>query len=215
MEKKVELLETLVIEMGNKIIKLETEINDIKRSKNIMITNSKSDYTIKNYEEIKDKNKGENKPDQGVKEPIVSENRKEDMIETEETPKLVTFCFKCDICGASFKKEVTLKKHINTKHGNQNCKVCNKVFKTSMEILEHVAKEHSENIVAIISVTDKEKLTEQQVDDISDFEDNIDKHIQFKCVKCKNIVPLHDKFNDDLKEDQMCKLCTMFAAYDD
>ena len=41
------------------------------------------------------------------------------------------------------------------------------------------------------------------------------KNMQFKCVKCKNIVSLDDKFNDDLKEDQMCKLCTMFAAYDD
>ena len=48
-----------------------------------------------------------------------------------------------------------------------------------------------------------------------DCEDTIDKNIQFKCVKCKNIVSLDDKFNDDLKEDQMCKLCTMFAAYDD
>ena len=29
-----------------------------------------------------------------------------------------------------------------------------------------------------------------------------------------NIVSLDDKVNDDLKEDQMCKLCTKFAAYD-
>ena len=50
LEKKVEL-----IEMGNKIIKLESEIKDIKRSKNIMITSSKSDHTVKKYEEIKDK----------------------------------------------------------------------------------------------------------------------------------------------------------------
>ena len=81
--------------------------------------------------------------------------------------------------------------------------------------LKEIAQENIENIVANISVKDKEKLTEQQVDDIFDCEDNIDKHIQFKCVKCKNIVPLHDKFNDDLNEDQMCKLCAMFAAYDD
>ena len=33
MAKKVELLETLVIEVGNTIIKLEAEIKDIKRSK--------------------------------------------------------------------------------------------------------------------------------------------------------------------------------------
>ena len=84
-----------------------------------------------------------------------------------------------------------------------------------MEVLEHVAKEHSKNIVANMSVKEKEKLTEQDDIDISDCEDNIDKDFKFKCVKCKNIVSLDDKFNDDLKEDQMCKLCTMFAAYDD
>ena len=104
-KKEVELLETLVIEMGNKMINLETEIKDIKSSKNNMITNRTSVYTVKKYEEIKDENKGENKPDQGVKEPIVSENRKEHMMETRETPKLVKSCFKCDVCGASFKKE--------------------------------------------------------------------------------------------------------------
>ena len=62
------------------------------------------------------------------------------------------------------------------------------------------------SIVANISVKDKEKLTKQQVDDSSDCEDNIDKHIRFKCVKCKNIVPLQSKFNDDSKETQMGKL---------
>lgn len=33
-----------------------------------------------------------------------------------------------------------------------------------------------------------------------------DKTTKFKCFKCKDIVSLEDKFNDDLKEDQMCKL---------
>ena len=62
--------------MGNKMINLETEIRDIKSSKNNMITNRTSAYTVKKYEEIKDENKGGNKPDQCVKDPIVSENRK-------------------------------------------------------------------------------------------------------------------------------------------
>ena len=65
-----------------------------------------------------------------------------------ETPKLVQSCFKCEVCGASFKKEVTLKKHFNTKHDKQNWKVCQKVFKTSMEVLEHATEEYSKNIVA-------------------------------------------------------------------
>ena len=117
--------------------------------------------------------------------------------------------------GAIFKKEVTLKKHFNTKHDKQNCKVCQKVFKTTMEVFEHAAKEHRKIIVANISVKEKEKLIEQYDIDITDCEDNIDKLIQFKCVKCKNIVSLDYKFNCDLKKDQMYKLCTMFAAYDD
>ena len=83
-----------------------------------------------------------------------------------------------------------------------------------MEVLEHATKEHSKNIVANRSVKEKETLTEQDDIDISDCEDDINKSIQFKCVKCKTIVSLNDKFNDDLKEDQMCKLWTMFDAYD-
>ena len=43
--------------------------------------------------------------------------------------------------------------------------------------------------------------------------DNIDHSKQFKCYKCKEIVSLNDKFNDDLQEQQMCKLCTMTEAY--
>ena len=133
-----------------------------------------------------------------------------------ETPKLIQSSFECQVCGASFKKEVTLKKHFNTKHEKQNCKVCQKVFQTSMEVLEHVSKEHSNNIVANFSVKEKDKLTEKDKVDISEYEDNIDKHIQLcECVKSKNIVLIDDKIYYFLKEDQMCKVCTRFAAYDD
>ena len=38
------------------------------------------------------------------------------------------------------------------------------------------------------------------------------KLLNFKCFQCKDIVSLEDKFNDDLKEDQMCKLFTMTEA---
>ena len=84
-----------------------------------------------------------------------------------------------------------------------------------MEILKHVAKEHSKNIIANISVKEKEKQNAEDEGDISENEDNIDKLIQFKCFKCKNIVSLGDKFNDDLEENQMCKFCTMTSAYGD
>ena len=86
-------------------------------------------------------------------------------------------------------------------------------FKTSIEVLQHVAKDHSENIPANISVKEKEKHIEEQEEDIAEDKGSFDRSTKFKCFKCKEIVSLHDKFNDDIQEDQMCKLCTMFQAY--
>ena len=57
------------------------------------------------------------------------------------------------------------------------------------------------------------KMTIKNEEDTSENEDNIDHSIQFKCHKCKQIVSLNDKFNDDLQKEQMCKLCTMTEAY--
>ena len=164
--------------MGNKMLKLEAAIKEIKSIKHKLIISDGNNPIEKEDEDIRDKTQDQNIPDQGVKyhdEAIVTRNKKETVNETDqETPKLVKSGFKCHICGASFKKEITMKKYINTKHDDQNCKVCQKGFKTSMEVLKHVAKEHSKNIVPNISVKEKEKLTEQDDVDISDCEDNID-----------------------------------------
>ena len=84
-------------------------------------------------------------------------------------------------------------------------------FKNSMEVLRHVAKEHSKNVIENISV--KKQLSNQHEEDISEYKENIDLSIKFRCYKCKEIVPINDKFNDDLQENQMCKLCTMTEAY--
>ena len=119
--------------------------------------------------------------------------------------------FKCDACGAILKKEITLKKHYNTKHEEQKCKVCNVMFKSPMEVLPHAAKEHSDNIIANISVKVKEQETFQYEEDIA--EDNINTSTHFKCFQCKEIVSIGDKFHDDLQNNQMCKLCAMTQAY--
>ena len=76
-----------------------------------------------------------------------------------------------------------------------------------MEILHHVAKEHSKNIIANISVEEKEQHIYENEQNDSEIKDTFDKTTKFKCFKCK--------FNDDLTEDQMCKLCTMTEAYGD
>ena len=110
MAKKVELLETVVIVMGNNILKLEAEIKNIKSSKSKSIPSDENESIVKKDEETKDKTQLHNKPDQSVQDPTVTENKKEILNETVgETPKLVQSCFKCQVCGASFKKEVTLK----------------------------------------------------------------------------------------------------------
>ena len=44
-------------------------------------------------------------------------------------------------------------------------------------------------------------------------EDNFDKSTKFRCYECKEVVSRHNKFNEDMKENQMCKLCTMTAEY--
>ena len=80
-----------------------------------------------------------------------------------------------------------------------------------MEVLQHVAKEHSKNIIANISVKEKEQQTEKH--EVDEIKDNIDISTHFMCFRCKDIVSLNDKFNDDLMENQMCKLCTMTEAY--
>ena len=78
-----------------------------------------------------------------------------------------------------------------------------------MEVLQHVAKEHSKNVIENISVKEKEQLFIDNEEDISEYEDNIDLSIQFKCHKCKERVSINNKFNNDLQKEHMCKLCTM------
>ena len=41
------------------------------------------------------------------------------------------------------KKEVTLKKHINTSHEDQQCKLCFNKLVSTIKLLQHMAKEHS------------------------------------------------------------------------
>ena len=124
------------------------------------------------------------------------------------------------------KKKSTLKKHFTTKHEQQNCKVCNITFKNSLEVLKHVAKDHRKNITENISVKEKELIEADMENEERNAEKEKYRHVKEQvnfdsskkfecnsCFECKEIVSLEDKFNDDLKEDQMCKLCTMFEAY--
>ena len=52
--------------------------------------------------------------------------------------------FKCELCDYSCEKLTTLKKHINSKHTEQQCKVCRKEFKSAMDLIIHVSNVHQE-----------------------------------------------------------------------
>ena len=92
-----------------------------------------------------------------------------------------------------------MKKHFNTKHEKQICKVCHVIFKKSMEVLQHVAKEHSQDIIPNISVKEKEQQLDQHEEDIYENKDLIDVWTQFKCFKCREVISMNNKINDDLQ----------------
>ena len=94
-----------------------------------------SEVIIDNTEQKEDENDTVNRS---------AEERKGDKENTLDT------MFHCNDCTYKTKKEITLKKHINSKHNSQKCKICNIVMKTSMEMLKQVAQEHSKNIKEII-----------------------------------------------------------------
>ena len=70
--------------MDSNKLTVNLQIKDTKRSKSIVITSDINCSIVKKDEEIKDTN-----PDLGVKEPIVTDNKKENITETEEMPKIV------------------------------------------------------------------------------------------------------------------------------
>ena len=83
----------------------------------------------------------------GLKEEKSKQNDSKDSevksgIDFKDSKKSQKKDFKCEKCDYVCQKLTTLKKHVNTKHTEQNCKVCHTEFKTSMELINHVAKEH-------------------------------------------------------------------------
>ena len=65
--------------------------------------------------------------------------------------------FHCKECVYQCKKEVSLRKHINTKHLKQKCKVCNLEFSTSIEVLKHLADKHKRSFDETINNGEKRK----------------------------------------------------------
>ena len=88
-----------------------------------------------------------------------------------------------------------------------------------------MAKDHSKSITQNLlgkekekneaDIEDKERIAEKDNVGNANEHEHFDTLRKFMCFRCKEIVSLNYKFNDDIKEDQICKLCTMFEAYGD
>ena len=142
-------LEKVLKAMTRKVIFLEEEVIKIKEG-------SKD---IKNYEPFKDSSDFKNSTPVSAKQKLPDVETKS--FESNKDK------FKCVKCEYKCKKESTLKKHINTKHIEQECKVCMMKLGSSMELLQHIAIEHSsiekhnkqeENNINIIGIKDLDKV---------------------------------------------------------
>ena len=79
-----------------------------------------------------------------------------------------------------------------------------------MDALMHTARDHTKKITEEFPKINSDIVKDEIK---SDNKEHLDKSTKFKCAECKEIVSNNDKFNEDLKENQMCKLCTMTAEY--
>ena len=119
----------------------------------------------------------------------------------DETPEIIC---QCKECAYTCKKEVTMKKHVNTKHTKQKCKVCDLEFETSIPVLKHVTEKHKGSIDESIQEREKKKMLNQ-------------KSFKLKMASLNVaivIVPNEDTLNIHKDEGmKMCQFCTMVTQH--
>ena len=199
LKRRVELLETIVEQMAKNIIHLKTEI---QKSNNIEI-NTKSELgdTSKQKDTTTDKeilNKNcdieiTQERDKSITDELSVLKSKDRL----ENPECI---YHYKECTYQCKKEVTLKKHINTKHTKQKCKVCDQDFETSIEMLKHVAEKHESNY----DERNKERKEIKEGNDTNNTEKDecpIEKG-KLKCSNFQKIVSNEDSFNVHKEDSQ-------------
>ena len=139
---KVELLTSVVEQMAKKIILLETEVGELKKTPrnpvNLIVEledvssnkNIQKENTIEETNDIdglKESSEIKEVPnDQTTSNPEEVKSHGEAASERNtEKQKQSDNMFHCKECVYQCKREVSLTKHINTKHSKQKCKVCN------------------------------------------------------------------------------------------
>ena len=224
---KVELLTSIVEQMAQKIIHLEKEVDELKKtSKNqvdaiVELDDVSSNKNMQNEIIIEETNYIEVMKDSSeTKEVPTKSNAEEGRSDCEpliqkdtEEQEVSDDMFHCEQCVYQCKKEVTFKKHINTKHSKQKCKVCYLDINTTIELLKNVAADHKSSIDETINNSEKKK--ENKPNEAKECEGEIEiEDGKFKCALCKKIVPNEDTFNIHMESKQkMCQFCTMVSQY--
>ena len=145
---RVKLLETIVEQMAKNIIYLEIKLQESQINKvNIEAEQEElSSNIIKQNNKIIEKSKDLEAHNAIVETEVLVEKLQTSSDEVQsdgqhseekndETPEII---LQCKECAYTCKKEVTMKKHVNTKH-TKKCKVCDLEFETSIAVLKHVA----------------------------------------------------------------------------
>jgi hypothetical protein len=167
MNEKLINLENTVVEMGQLIRSLQTEIQDMK------ITKTKTNAKLLETPTI-----NVTPLDPKLVEITQNSEIKDDSEKTESRKEEL---FKCDKCDYRCKRKVTMEKHKNIKHDKkgEECKNCKEVFTTKIVLLKHVAEKHS-------VVKDKKEDSESDMD--SDIDSEFDGDMM-ECVDCPDQFP--------------------------
>ena len=129
--KRLKHLEKVVHALTRTVLCLKDEIKDMKnksdKGEEEINENPKSEESSFNHNEIKHSSSTPKEKD--VKEKVHKVKSKEELL----------YCKECDY---KCKKEIYLKKHMLSTHGDHTCNECKEKLTTFMELLKHVAKHH-------------------------------------------------------------------------
>ena len=182
------MLESILENMSVKMFHLEKELSEVKESQ--------SQYLCpKDKWDLKGKSHLNEKPTEKISDnPTKATNTSTELSSytnsanddgdpsaenKSEKDKTQEIMFHCEKGAYKSKKEVTLNKHMNTKHQYQKCKVCDLTFNTAMELLKHVAQQH-DNIVDKKATTSEITTVKEPDEVIEVVEDG-----KFKCARCR------------------------------
>ena len=215
---RVELLEKIVVEITLKFIKVDQELKNVKEETKVQnfAGNSEPDNMRENEPLVeKELSKSDTNDTSSALGGELTEKLKTMEPELHEagikaveanakqtegkTSEFKGDLLKCKKCEYTCKKDVTLRKHFNTKHENHNCAKCDLRFDNISDLQKHGSEDH---IIGVKETTENKtnKMVEQ------DNGDNM-KQYDDRCSKCGYILFAENTTEDNGKLKLVCKLC--------